>query len=213
MGSLCLFLVGGGGLGVIMKTILTSQTVKIPDGVKVKSHRRVVIVTGPRGTLTRRFRHQQVEITVEKPTKETPNGEVKVQKWFGARKQTACVRTLCTIIRNMMIGVTKGYKYEMRTVYAHFPINTVIDAEGKNVEIRNFLGEKHIRHVKMLPGVTVALNKSMKDALTLTGNSIEKVSSCAASIHQSCKVRNKDIRKFLDGIYVSGKGHVVEDEQ
>lgn len=46
----------------------------------------------------------------------------------------------------------QGYLYKMRTVYAHFPINSVIDTNGKNIEIRNFLGEKYIRHVKMLPG-------------------------------------------------------------
>ena len=39
-----------------------------------------------------------------------------------------------------------------------------------------------------------------------------QVSASAASIHQSCKVRNKDIRKFLDGIYVSAEEHIVQEE-
>ena len=34
----------------------------------------------------------------------------------------------------------------------------------------------------------------------------------AALIQQSTTVKNKDIRKFLDGIYVSEKGNIVQDE-
>lgn len=33
----------------------------------------------------------------------------------------------------------------------------------------------------------------------------------AASIQGMCRVRNKDIRKFLDGIYVSDKGTIVQE--
>ena len=43
----------------------------------------------------------------------------------------------------------------MRTVYAHFPINLVITEGGKALDVRNFLGEKMIRNVPMLQGVTV----------------------------------------------------------
>ncbi len=36
--------------------------------------------------------------------------------------------------------------------------------------------------------------------------------SAAALIHQSCLVKRKDIRKFLDGVYVSEKGTVEKIE-
>ena len=114
----------------------------------------------------------------------------------------------------MIVGVTKGYKYKMRYVYAHFPINVNLEKKDDRyeVEIRNFIGEKIVRRVVMQPGVDVEISKSQKDELVLSGNSLEGVSQSAADIQQICRVRNKDIRKFLDGIYVSEKGNIVEDQ-
>jgi len=100
----------------------------------------------------------------------------------------------------------------MRFVYAHFPINVVTDNDGKTVEIRNFIGERVVRVVHMLEGVTATISTAQKDELILTGNDIEKVSQSAANLQQSTSVKNKDIRKFLDGIYVSEKGNIVKDE-
>lgn len=76
---------------------------------------------------------------------------------------------------------------------------------------RNFLGEKLVRRVQMAEGVEVEASKTQKDELILTGNSLERVSQSAADIQQICRVRNKDIRKFLDGLYVSERGNVVEE--
>ena len=43
-------------------------------------------------------------------------------------------------INNLIIGVTKGFKYKMRYVYAHFPINVNIEKNSETgqyeVEIR-----------------------------------------------------------------------------
>jgi large subunit ribosomal protein L9e len=64
----------------------------------------------------------------------------------------------------------------------------------------------------MQPGVEVEASKNQKDELQLFGNSLENVSQSAADIQQICRVRNKDIRKFLDGLYVSEKGNVVEEQ-
>lgn len=96
----------------------------------------------------------------------------------------------------------------MRLVYAHFPINVNVVNGGKDLEIRNFLGEKIVRKIPMLPGVIISRSENVKDELALVGNDVEAVSQSAANIHQSCKVHGKDIRKFLDGLYVSEK-HVI----
>lgn len=138
--------------------------------------------------------------------------KLKVDCHFGKRKALASIRTSTSHVQNMITGVTKGYEYKMRLVYAHFPININITGKGERVEIRNFLGEKRVRIINMLPGVTIERSPDVKDELILTGNDIELVSRSCALIHQICLVRHKDIRKFLDGIYVSGKGTLIKDE-
>lgn len=93
----------------------------------------------------------------------------------------------------------------------HFPINASITNNNSAIEIRNFLGEKKVRKVDMLDGVTVVRSEKVKDELILDGNDIELVSQSCALINQKCHVKNKDIRKFLDGIYVSDKAKIEEE--
>ena len=92
-----------------------------------------------------------------------------VRKWFGIKKELATVRTVCSHVENMIVGVTRGFQYKMRTVYAHFPINVVISDKNTLVEIRNFLGEKFIRRVRMQGGVTCINSPAQKDELILEG--------------------------------------------
>ena len=99
----------------------------------------------------------------------------------------------------------------MRFVYSHFPINVAIVKKAACVEIRNFLGEKVVRVVDALDGVTVTRSTDIKDEIVLDGNDIDNVSRTCALIQQICAVKRKDIRKFLDGIYVSHKGNIVQD--
>jgi large subunit ribosomal protein L9e len=189
-----------------MKTIVSNQTVDIPDNVEIKLKGRTVIVKGPRGTLRRNFNHINLELSLLGKK----NKKLRVDKWWGNRKELATVRTSCSHVQNMVKGVTMGFRYKMRSVYAHFPINVVIQEGGALVEIRNFLGEKYIRRVRMRAGVGCALSTAQKDELVLEGNDVELVSNSAALIQQATTVKNKDIRKFLDGIYVSEKGTVLE---
>lgn len=190
-----------------MKTIISCQKVYIPEDVDVKIRSRRVEVKGKHGTLTRSFRHLPIDIRLN-PKKRC----IKIVMWFGTPERLACIRTVCSHLENMFVGVTKKYLYKMRLVHAHFPINSNIVDNNTRIEIRNYLGEKSIRSVKALPGVTIEKSPNVKDELYITGPDIEKVSLTAALIHQSTLCRNKDIRKFLDGIYVSEVTTVEKDD-
>ncbi|KAI6249806.1 60S ribosomal protein L9-B [Erysiphe necator] len=191
-----------------MKYIHSEETLNIPEGVKVNIKSRLVIVEGPRGKLSKNLNHLAVNFSQAK------RGVIKIELHHGSRKNVATLRTVRTIINNLVIGVTKGFKYKMRYVYAHFPINVNVEKNEETglheVEIRNFIGEKIVRRVVMHPGVEVTISKTQKDELQLSGNCLENVSQSAADIQQICRVRNKDIRKFLDGLYVSEKGNIEE---
>jgi large subunit ribosomal protein L9e len=139
--------------------------------VTVDCRARNVTVKGPRGTLTKSLKHLNFEASrvAGKPL-------LRIKLYHGAKKQNACIRTVCSHIQNMIVGVTQGFRYKMRYAYAHFPITVNISESDRVVEIRNFLGEKLIRRVSIHEGVTVEISSAQKDELILTGNSIENVS-------------------------------------
>lgn len=172
--------------------------------VTVSHKSRVVTVKGPKGTLTREFKHIALDIQSVSAT------QIKVDMWFGTRETISAIRTICSHIENMITGVTKGFKYKMRFCYAHFPINVSSVKDGSNdvVEIRNFLGEKKVRRVELLEGVKYFRTVDVKDQIEISGIDVAKVSLSCAQIAQATAVKNKDIRKFLDGIYVSEKSNI-----
>jgi len=200
-----------------MKQLIAQHELDIPEGVKIEVKGRRVRVTGPRGTLTRDFKHTKLDFEqyTSEPKEEgdEPVLRLRITCHFGKRKSLAVIRTTASHIVNLVTGVTKGFEYKMRLVYAHFPININIVEDGKVVEIRNFLGEKRVRVAKMLPGVTIVRSTAVKDELTLSGSDVDLVSHSAALINGLCHVRNKDIRKFLDGIYISERGLIDKGEE
>lgn len=138
-----------------MRDVLQTEELEIPEGVQVAVKSRLITVTGPRGTLTKNVRHVNMDIRLIK----TKTTKVTLAVWQGGRKHVACLRTIKSLITNMITGVTKvpctpslfilysnilfqGFRYKMRAVYAHFPINAIIQESGHKLEIRNFLGEK-----------------------------------------------------------------------
>jgi large subunit ribosomal protein L6 len=97
----------------------------------------------------------------------------------------------------MITGVTKGFTYKLKIVFSHFPISTKV--KEKTFLIENFTGERCPRKAKIIGNVQVKIEG---EDIIVQGINLEEVSQTAANIEQSTKVKKKDPRIFLDGLYV-----------
>jgi large subunit ribosomal protein L6 len=167
------------------------REVEIPEGVSVEVRGSSVVVRGPKGTLERDFSHARgVIVRVE-------GGKVIVESFFPKARQLALVGSIAAHIRNMILGVTRGFRYKLKVVYVHYPIS--VKVEKNRVIISNFLGEKQVRVVEIPPGVKVTV--SGQDVI-IEGIDKELISHVAARIEEVTRVKDKDRRKFMDGIYI-----------
>merc|ERR1712110_1272743 len=189
-----------------MRTLLTEDFVEIPDDVTVHVKARHVTVKGKRGEVKKNFQHLAVELQKIKQNDNKRKGDfIRIRMWFGGYKQACSVNTLKSLIENMITGVTEGFKYKMRLCYSHFPINAIISKTNDSITVRNFLGGKQDKTVEMIGKTTVKLTPAneVKDELVFEGVDNAALSLCCARVSQVCKTGRKDVRKFLDGIYVS----------
>lgn len=83
-----------------MRDVQAAEELEIPEGVTVEVKALIIHVSGPRGELTKNVKHCNMDIVVHKNT-------VLLKVWQGHRKQIAGLRTIRSLINNMIIGVTK----------------------------------------------------------------------------------------------------------
>ena len=131
------------------------------------------------------------------------DGKLVVSTTSDKRKAIAMTGTVAAHLKNMVLGATDGYSYELKIVYTHFPI-TVTAKDGK-IEVKNFLGEKGIRRVDIFGNVDVQIDKEM---IKVVGANVEEVGQTSANIERSCKLKGRDRRIFQDGIYIIHKDGV-----
>jgi len=137
--------------------------------------------------------HPRVEITVK-------GKQATVRSEFPHRREAALVGTFAAHLRNMIVGVTDGFTYEMKIVYSHFPLKATV--KGSEFIIENFLGEKFPRKTRIIGETKVEVQG---DAVVLTGSDVEAVGQTAANIEQATRIRGFDSRIFQDGIYITKK--------
>jgi large subunit ribosomal protein L6 len=182
-----------------MRAIETVTTVEIPEDVEGKLDGRIVTIKGEKGELIRDFSHAPINIQLEGKT-------VTVQASWPRKKEAALVGTVRSHIQNMIKGVTKGFTYKLKIVFSHFPITVKII--GKTLTIENFTGERSPRKAKIMGDSKVTVKG---DDIIVQGINLEDVSQTAANIQNATKIRNKDPRVFLDGIYVYEKHEGIQE--
>ncbi len=170
-----------------------NQTIEIPSDCQVSLENKTITVTGPKGTIERTFPDPRAKMVLEENT-------LTVSTFINRKRTRALVGTAIAHVRNMLLGVQLGYEYEMKIVYSHFPIT--VEVQDKTMIIKNFIGERGVRKARIVGDVDI---RTTEDEIFISGINIEDVSQSAANIQQACKIRDKDRRIFLDGIYVIRK--------
>ena len=175
-----------------------SRIIEVPDGVAINLEGKKVTVKGAKGTLERDFSFIPISINAEGNT-------VRVWAKWPRKKEAALVGTIHSHIQNMISGVQKGFTYKIKIVFSHFPIS--VKVQGKTVLIENFTGERRARKAKIIGDVKV---KVEAEDVVVQGLNLEDVSQTAANIEQGTKVKRKDPRIFLDGLYVFERNEGME---
>ena len=168
------------------------EEIPIPDGITVTVD-EAVTVKGSKGTLTRNFNNKSIIIKVEE-------GNVVVEARFPKKKEKAMLGTIRSHINNMIIGLTDGFTYHMKIVYAHFPMT--VKKAGNKITIENFLGERHPRSAKIVGDAKVQIKG---DEVIVSGINKEHVGQTMANMEQATKIKGRDPRVFQDGIYLVSK--------
>ena len=176
-----------------------STEVEIPDDVKVSFKSHMLNVEGPLGKTYKNFKKIPVDI-------EIGDSSVLLKAQGTRNANFAIMNTVRSIIRNLFEGVIEGYTIKMKVVFSHFPIN--VKVEGSQVLIENFQGERAPRVTKIW-GETKVVPKG--DDVIITGHVLTDVSQTAAEIENGSRVKNKDHRVFLDGIYKFEKKKGIEN--
>lgn len=176
-----------------MTVEIVENTIEVPEEVNLTLDGHKVAVTGTNGTVTRDFGHTKLNLGYQDNT-------LRIWAENPRKKEASLVNTITSHVKNMIKGVIEGFTYRLKIVFIHFPMT--INVQGNKVIINNFVGEQSPRTAKIMGDVEVSVDG---DDIVVTGNDIESVAQTAANIQQSTHIRNKDLRKFLDGIYVYQK--------
>lgn len=171
-----------------------SNEIIIPDGVSVDMDKNLITTNGSNGKVQKDFTKIPALIEVGKE-------KVTIRSRGNRKSDFALVNTVHSLIENMIKGSTTGFTYKLKIVFAHFPISVKI--KGQEVYIENFFGERSARVSKILGKDTKVTVQG--DDILITGPNIENVSQTAANIESSTRIKNKDSRVFLDGVYIYSK--------
>ncbi len=165
----------------------------IPEKIEVKFEKNILIIKGKNGEVTREFRYPGINIKIN-------TNEISISSKKDKKNNKKIIGSFKAHIKNMFKGASEGHLYKLKVCAGHFPVN--ISVKNNELIVKNFLGEKVPRVLKLKQGVNVKIDGEI---ITVEGSNKELTAQTAADIELLSKVKNRDLRIFQDGIYIVHK--------
>jgi len=170
-----------------------SQIIEIPKEIEINLDGNRLTVKGPEGENEKTF--NIINLVFEKKDNQIIIGCEKATK-----REKKMMNTISAHIKNMIKGVQKKFEYKLKVCFSHFPIS--IEIKENEAIIKNFLGEKIPRKVKISKDVEVKIDKGI---ITIISFDKELAGQTAANFETATRIKKKDRRIFQDGIFIISK--------
>lgn len=175
------------------------EVIDVPSGVTAAYENHVLTVKGEKGEVTRLMHEPNVKITAK-------DSKITLECPVATKREKRMIYTYAAHVANMIKGVQEGYTYKLKICSGHFPMNVALN--GDKLVIKNFLGEKSPRSIRIKKGAEVKIDG---DLITIEGPDKELAGRIASDIELSTAKSNRDLRTFQDGIYMIEKaGRKIE---
>ncbi len=175
-------------------TLQTLQSlVVIPDNCEFKRDGQNISIKGPKGEITRILSDKQIKITKKEGTLILTYDKM-------TQREKKNLFTTAAHLRNMIRGVQEGFTYTLKICSGHFPMSVAL--KGGVFEIKNFIGEKVPRTLKIKQGANVKIEG---DIVTVYAIDKELAGLTAGAIEKLTRRPGFDKRIFQDGIYITEK--------
>jgi large subunit ribosomal protein L6 len=175
-----------------MKKELTTR-IEIPEGVEVS-------VDGSKVTVKSGDKKNEREFDLLSIKLEKKGNEIILEEKKASKKEKRRMNTIASHIKNMIKGIKEKFEYKLKICFSHFPIT--IELKGNEAIIKNFLGERFPRRVKMPEGANIKIDKEI---ITVDSYDKEIAGQAAANFEMVTRIVNRDRRIFQDGIFITSK--------
>ena len=176
-----------------MKVEKLEIKIKVPEEIEIKLDSGLLGDKGPKGESDRNFKDPRIEISLKE-------GMVILRAEKATKREAKMLRTFEAHIKNMFKGAKEGHLYKLKICSSHFPMT--VKADGKEFSVKNFLGEKIPRTVKLRENVKV---KVEGEIVTIESADKESAGQTASDIEELTKRSGFDRRIFQDGIWLISK--------
>jgi large subunit ribosomal protein L6 len=170
-----------------------NKIVEIPEGVEV-------IIDGAKFIVKHDGKKNEREFDFANLTFKKEGNKIIIGNKNASKKEKRNMNTIASHINNMIKGVNENFEYKLKICFSHFPIT--VELKGKEAIIKNFLGERAPRKVKIPTGAKIEVDKEI---ITVTASDKEIAGQAAANFENVTRITNRDRRIFQDGIFITNK--------